>query len=98
MIIEFKNLKKRFGERTILNSISFSIHKGEIVFILGQSGTGKSVLLKNIVGLMKPEEGEIYLSGQNITSFTEKQMQEIRKKCGAFSETVSTFVRARQRR
>lgn len=91
MIIEFKNLKKRFGERTILNSISFSIHKGEIVFILGQSGTGKSVLLKNIVGLMKPEEGEIYLSGQNITSFTEKQMQEIRKKCGMVFQQPALF-------
>ncbi len=91
MIIEFKNLTKRFGNRTILNAISFSINKGEIVFILGQSGTGKSVLLKNIVGLMKPEEGEIYLSGQNITSYNEKQMQEIRKKCGLVFQQPALF-------
>ncbi len=91
MIIEFKNLTKRFGDRTILNSINFSINKGEIVFILGQSGTGKSVLLKNIVGLMKPEEGEIYLSGEKITSFNEKQMQEIRKKCGMVFQQPALF-------
>ena len=65
-MIEFKNIIKRFGERTILNGISFRIEAGEIIFILGTSGTGKSVLLKNIVGLLKPDSGEIWVDGQEV--------------------------------
>lgn len=91
MILEFKNLTKKFGDRTVLNAINFSIEKGEIVFILGQSGTGKSVLLKSIVGLMKPEMGEILLSGQNITKFSEKQLLETRKKCGMVFQQPALF-------
>jgi phospholipid/cholesterol/gamma-HCH transport system ATP-binding protein len=91
MILEFKNLTKRFGERTVLSNINFGIEKGDIVFILGQSGTGKSVLLKTLVGLLKPEEGEILLEGQNIALYTEKQMQEIRKKCGMVFQQPALF-------
>jgi phospholipid/cholesterol/gamma-HCH transport system ATP-binding protein len=91
MILEFKNLKKKFGERTVLNSINFSVERGEIVFILGQSGTGKSVLLKNIVGLLKPEEGEILFEGKNITNYSEKEMQEVRKKCGMVFQQPALF-------
>ena len=56
-MIQFKNVVKRFGERTILKGISFEVKKGEILFILGTSGTGKSVSLKSLVGLLRPEEG-----------------------------------------
>lgn len=91
MILEFKNLTKKFGERTVLNGVNFSVEKGEIVFILGQSGTGKSVLLKNLVGLLKPEMGEILLEGQNIAAYSEKQMQEIRKKCGMVFQQPALF-------
>lgn len=91
MILQFKNLTKKFGEQVILNSINFSIEKSEIVFILGQSGTGKSVLLKTLVGLLKPEEGEILLEGQNIAAYSEKQMQEIRKKCGMVFQQPALF-------
>ncbi len=91
MILEFKNLTKKFGERTVLNSIHFSIKKSEIVFILGQSGTGKSVLLKSIVGLLKPEVGEILFKGSNIVNFNEMQMQEIRKKCGMVFQQPALF-------
>ena len=90
-ILEFKRLTKRFGERTVLNDINFSIDKGEIVFILGQSGTGKSVLLKTLVGLLKPEAGEIILDGKNIANFSEKQMQEIRKSCGMVFQQPALF-------
>ena len=60
----FKNVVKRFGARTILKGISFEIKAGEILFILGTSGTGKSVLLKSIVGLLKPDEGQIFIDNQ----------------------------------
>lgn len=81
-MIEFKNLVKRFGSRTVLNGLNLKIHEGEIIFVLGTSGTGKSVLLKNIVGLMTPDEGEIWIDGEEVSKFTEDQYLPIRKKCG----------------
>ncbi|HWU43591.1 MAG TPA: ATP-binding cassette domain-containing protein, partial [Bdellovibrio sp.] len=70
-MIEFKNLVKRFGARTVLNGLNLKIPEGEILFILGTSGTGKSVLLKNILGLMTPDEGEIWIDGEEVSKFTE---------------------------
>jgi phospholipid/cholesterol/gamma-HCH transport system ATP-binding protein len=91
MIIEFRNVTKRFGEKTVLDSISLTAKKGEIIFILGQSGTGKSVLLKCLVGLLKPEGGEIFVNGENIVPFTESKMQEVRKKCGMVFQQPALF-------
>jgi phospholipid/cholesterol/gamma-HCH transport system ATP-binding protein len=81
-MIEFKSVVKRFGERTILKGISFQAQQGEILFILGTSGTGKSVLLKNIVGLLKPTSGEIWIDGEEVSQFSENEYFRIRKKCG----------------
>jgi len=81
-MIEFKNLIKKFGDRTVLNGISLRVEEGEILFILGTSGTGKSVLLKNIVGLLKPDGGEIWIDGQEVSGLTELEYFPIRKKCG----------------
>ncbi len=69
-MIQYKKLIKSFGTRTILKGIDLHIKAGEIVFILGTSGTGKSVLLKNTVGLMKPDSGEIWIDDENVTDFT----------------------------
>ncbi len=82
MIIEFKQVTKSFGARQVLKGISFQIQAGEIVFILGTSGTGKSVLLKNMVGLMRPDSGEIWIDGQEVSGITEEAYLEVRKKCG----------------
>ena len=81
-MIEFKNLVKKFGDRTVLKGLSFSIQEGEILFILGTSGTGKSVLLKNLVGLLRPDGGEIWLDGQELSKLSEIEYLPIRKKCG----------------
>ncbi len=91
MILDIKNLTKSFGERVVLNGIDFSIPKGQIVFILGQSGTGKSVLLKNIVGLMRPDGGEIWVDGVEVTQLPEDQLQEVRKKCGLVFQQPALF-------
>jgi len=56
-LIEFKNVSKRFGSRTILDQVNLKIYEGEITTIIGKSGSGKSVLLKHLIGLLKPEEG-----------------------------------------
>lgn len=90
-MIEFKNLVKKFGDRTILHGLSFSIQQGEIVFILGTSGTGKSVLLKNLVGLLRPDSGEIWIDGEEVSKFTEDQYLEIRKKCGMVFQHPALF-------
>lgn len=90
-MIQFKNLVKRFGERTVLKGISFAIEEGEIVFILGTSGTGKSVLLKNLVGLLRPDEGEIWIDGEEVSKFSEEQYLPIRKKCGMVFQHPALF-------
>lgn len=90
-MIEFKNLVKKFGPRTILNGLNFHIQKGEIVFILGTSGTGKSVLLKNIVGLLRPDEGEIILDGQSLRNLSEDEFFLVRKKCGMVFQHPALF-------
>jgi phospholipid/cholesterol/gamma-HCH transport system ATP-binding protein len=90
-VIEFKDLVKKFGDRTVLNGLNLSIQKGEIVFILGTSGTGKSVLLKNLVGLLRPDGGEIWIDGQEVSRFSEDQYLEVRKKCGMVFQHPALF-------
>lgn len=90
-MIEFKNLVKKFGTKTVLNQISFKIEEGEILFILGTSGTGKSVLLKNLVGLMQPDAGEIWIDGQEVSRFEEEEYLPVRKKCGMVFQHPALF-------
>lgn len=90
-MIEFKNVSKKFNDRTVLDGISFRVQPGEILFILGTSGTGKSVLLKNIVGLLKPTAGQIFVDGQDITPLSEIEFQGIRRKCGMVFQHPALF-------
>lgn len=90
-MIQYNKLVKSFGSRTVLKGIDLHIKKGEIVFILGTSGTGKSVLLKNTVGLMKPDSGEIWIDGENVSGFSEQQFLPIRKKCGMVFQHPALF-------
>lgn len=90
-VIKFNNLVKTFGERTILNNISLEVKRGEIVFILGTSGTGKSVLLKNIVGLLTPDSGEIWIDQDEVSRYNEAQFGPIRKKCGMVFQHPALF-------
>ncbi len=90
-MVEFKNVKKSFGSREVLKGISFELQKGEILFILGTSGTGKSVLLKNIVGLLNPDEGEIWVDGEEVTQKNEEEFFEVRRKCGMVFQHPALF-------
>ncbi len=90
-MISFKNIVKRFGTRTILKGISFDVAEGEILFVLGTSGTGKSVLLKNIVGLLRPDEGEIWIDGQEVSRIPEDDYLPVRKKCGMVFQHPALF-------
>jgi len=75
-LIEFKNVTKRFGSRTILDQVNLKIYEGEITTIIGKSGSGKSVLLKHLIGLMKPEEGSVLFRGKPLESMRKKQWDE----------------------
>ncbi|SLM28118.1 ABC-type transport system involved in resistance to organic solvents, ATPase component [Desulfamplus magnetovallimortis] len=65
-LIEFRNITKSFGEKRVLNRVNLSIYKGEITTIIGKSGTGKSVLLKHMIGLMEPDMGDVCFNGKNV--------------------------------
>lgn len=82
---------KKFGERTVLNGLNLKIQEGEIIFILGTSGTGKSVLLKNIVGLLTPDEGEIWIDKEEVSKYSEEQYFRIRKRCGMVFQHPALF-------
>ena len=78
-MIKIENISKSFGEKIILKNISFEINKGDSLAIIGQSGVGKSVLIKHINGLLKPDNGEIWVDNNNINKLKYNQLQDIRK-------------------
>lgn len=81
-MIELTNVSKTFSGQKILDDITLHIGTGEIVVILGESGTGKSVLLKHIIGLIKPDQGQIMIDGQDISRLSERKLLNVRKKIG----------------
>ena len=78
--IEFKHVSMAFGDNHVLNDVSFDVYPGETVCILGRSGVGKSVSLHQIMGFLKPDSGRVFVAGEDITDFTEEQLEPIRKK------------------
>ena len=81
-MVEVKNLSKTFDDHVVLDNISFKVDEGENFIVFGRSGTGKSVLLKCIVGLLEPDNGEILVNGKNVIHIPIKEMNEVRKKIG----------------
>ncbi len=90
-MIKIKNLKKSFGKQQVLKGVNLEVKEGKITFILGKSGSGKSVLLKHILGLIKPDEGEIIIDGRDITKLSLKDLNEVRKKFGVLFQNVALF-------
>jgi len=90
-MISFRNLKKTFGTKEVLKGVSFDVHDGEVFFIIGASGVGKSVLIKHLIGLIAPDEGEIWLDGEEISRFDERRMYEVRKKCAMVFQHATLF-------
>ena len=78
--IEFRDVSKSFGRHTVLDRVSFDVLPGETVCILGRSGVGKSVSLQHIMGFLKPDSGRVIVAGEDITDYTEPELQRIRKK------------------
>ncbi|MGH2747477.1 MAG: ABC transporter ATP-binding protein [Actinomycetota bacterium] len=89
--ISVKELTKSFGPQTVLEDITFDVPKGEITLMLGPSGTGKSVFLKHLVGLLKPDRGEIWIDGRNVPALHEKELYEVRRKFGVLFQDGALF-------
>uniref|UniRef100_A0A7V5XI31 ABC transporter ATP-binding protein n=1 Tax=Thermodesulfobacterium geofontis TaxID=1295609 RepID=A0A7V5XI31_9BACT len=90
-MITIKELKKSFNGLEVLKGVNLLIPEGKVTFIMGQSGTGKSVLLKHIVGLLKPDSGEIWFENKDITKLSEKELQKIRRKIGFLFQEGALF-------
>jgi phospholipid/cholesterol/gamma-HCH transport system ATP-binding protein len=90
-MIEARNLKKKFGQTPVLDGVSFVIEKGESVVIIGRSGGGKSVLLKHLIGLLKPDSGQVLIAGQDITSMDERALMPVRRRFGMLFQGAALF-------
>ena len=89
--VVIQNLHKRFGSQVVLKGIDLKVEQGETVAVLGRSGTGKSVLLKLIVGLQKPDAGSIQIHGQEITNLPLEKLNEIRRKVGFLFQDAALY-------
>jgi phospholipid/cholesterol/gamma-HCH transport system ATP-binding protein len=89
--ISIRGLTKSFGSQTILDDITCDIPKGKITLMLGPSGTGKSVFLKNIMGLLKPERGEIWIDGKDIVRLSSRELYKVRRKFGVLFQDGALF-------
>lgn len=78
-LVEFRNVTKRFGTRTILDDVNLTIYEGKITAIIGKSGVGKSVFLKHIIGLLKPTSGDIYFFGKKMSDMTREERKSLKR-------------------
>jgi phospholipid/cholesterol/gamma-HCH transport system ATP-binding protein len=90
-MIRFVGVHKSFGSKQVLAGVDFTIRQGEVFFIIGQSGVGKSVLIKHLIGLLHPDAGEIYLDDQEISRLTERQYFKVRRRCGMVFQHSTLF-------
>jgi phospholipid/cholesterol/gamma-HCH transport system ATP-binding protein len=89
--IEFRDIHLSFDDKKILDGISFTVRRGETKVILGRSGGGKSTTIRLILGLLKPDSGQIFIDGEDITDYTEIEMMEVRKKIGMVFQEGALF-------
>jgi phospholipid/cholesterol/gamma-HCH transport system ATP-binding protein len=90
-MIEFKNLKKSFGDLVVLNGVDLVVNEGETLALLGPSGTGKSVLLKHAIGLLEPDDGDVIVDGISIVNATPDELSRVRKHVGYVFQNAALF-------
>lgn len=90
-MIEISDLHKSFGAKHVLRGVSLGVEKGESMVIIGGSGSGKSVLIKHIIGLLMPDKGSLIVDGKDITQLEEKGLYEVRKKFGMLFQGAALF-------
>jgi len=89
--IEFRDVELSFDDKKILDGVSFEVRKGETKIILGRSGGGKSTIIRMILGLLKPDAGQILVDGEDITAYTEKEMMGVRQHIGMVFQEGALF-------
>ena len=90
-MIELRGVKKRFGEQVVLDGVDFEVREGETLALLGPSGTGKSVLLKHINGLIRPDAGKVIVDGLEVTTLHRKELSELRTRIGYVFQNGALF-------
>ncbi len=90
-MIEVRNLNKSFGSHKVLEGVSFHIDKGDSLVIIGRSGGGKSVLLKHLIALLKPDSGQVLIEGEDIVPMNERQLLRVRHKFGMLFQGAALF-------
>jgi phospholipid/cholesterol/gamma-HCH transport system ATP-binding protein len=90
-MIELHGVVKRFGTQTVLNGVDFQVREGETVALLGPSGTGKSVLLKHIIGLIHPDQGTIIVDGKDVNRLKRRELSELRSRIGYVFQNGALF-------
>lgn len=89
--IRFENIYKSFGSKHVLRGVDLEVQPGEVFFIIGQSGAGKSVLVKHLVGLLMPDQGRIFLDDLEVTALSEKAFYPVRKRCAMVFQNSTLF-------
>src|ERR1044072_7810533 len=89
--IEFQNVTMAYDDNVILDDVSFFVNPGETKIVMGGSGTGKSTILKLVLGLIKPQAGRILVDGEDVTDLTEREMTEVRKNIGMVFQEGALF-------
>ena len=90
-MIKIVDLYKSFGTKPVLRGVDLEIETGETMVVIGQSGSGKSVLLKHLIGILKPDKGEIFIDGLEITRLREEELQRITRKFGMLFQAAALF-------
>jgi phospholipid/cholesterol/gamma-HCH transport system ATP-binding protein len=80
--VELKGIHKSFGATKVLDGVNLSASRGKVLTILGGSGSGKSVMLKHMIGLLRPDEGRVLIEGQDVTTYGEREWFDVRKRIG----------------
>ncbi|RJO67494.1 MAG: ABC transporter ATP-binding protein [Myxococcales bacterium] len=89
--IRYESVIKRFGEQVVLDGVDLAIERGRITFILGKSGTGKSVLIKHAIGLLRPDEGRVLIDDEDITRLPDRDLRRVRIKFGLLFQDAALF-------
>jgi phospholipid/cholesterol/gamma-HCH transport system ATP-binding protein len=90
-MIELRNIHKQFGKQVVLNGVDLEVREGETMALLGPSGTGKSVLLKHIIGLIKPDQGAVFVDGKDVCKLKRKELSELRSHIGYVFQNGALF-------
>ena len=90
-IIEIQDLKKAFGDNLVLRGVNLVVEEGTTMVILGESGSGKSVLMKHIIGLLRPDSGRVIIDGQDTQTLSERDFAEVRARFGMVFQSAALF-------